>query len=248
MARVEAVWRNAREQASLFQIYRQTGDVKIRNRLVLLNDRLVWQIARREAELCNVEAEELQQIGQMGLIWAVETFDPGKGFAFSSYAVPKIRGAMQHFLRDHGWDLVKVSRRNLEYRSRVKKAKRRLLADGYREIELDEVAIARSQGLSRAKWREVSESTARKPLVHIDDAHHVAAETDELPLLWAEVRRELSALPNPYRSTLMDVYFKGMSEAKIARANGVTLQVVNDWIVEGMRRLKLSSLADRREA
>ena len=82
----------------------------LRNRLVKLNAGLVRKIAHRVSHQCAEPYEDLEQIGYIGLIRAIERFDPTQGCAFSSFAVPYIRGEMLHFLRDRG-SSIKVPRR-----------------------------------------------------------------------------------------------------------------------------------------
>ena len=74
----------------------------LRNRLVKLNAGLVRKIAHRVSHQCAEPYEDLEQIGFIGLIRAIERFNPTQGCAFSSFAVPYIRGEMLHFLRDRG--------------------------------------------------------------------------------------------------------------------------------------------------
>jgi RNA polymerase sigma-B factor len=86
--------------ATLLERYRTTGDHRARNRLVELNLPLVKQLADRLSRTTTLPFEDLLQLGCLGLIRAIERFDPSCGEALSSYAVPYIRGAMQHHLRD----------------------------------------------------------------------------------------------------------------------------------------------------
>ncbi len=87
---------------ALFRQYRTNPSIRLRNRLVALNVGLVKKVANRFAKNSKLPYEELEAIGYHGLIKAVEAFDPSKGHQFSSYAVPRIRGAMLHWQRDRG--------------------------------------------------------------------------------------------------------------------------------------------------
>ena len=87
--------------AALLKRYRSNADHHARNRLVEVNLPLVKQVADRLSRTTTLPFEDLVQLGCLGLIRAIERFDPGQGEALSSYAVPYIRGAMQHHLRDH---------------------------------------------------------------------------------------------------------------------------------------------------
>lgn len=83
------------------------GDKAARDTLVEENLGLVWSIVRRFTGR-GVEAEDLFQSGSIGLLKAIDKFDPGYEVQFSTYAVPMITGEIKRFLRDDG--MVKVSR------------------------------------------------------------------------------------------------------------------------------------------
>lgn len=69
--------------------------------------------------------EDLEQVAALGLVKAVNRYDPRRGCAFESYAVPTIVGEVKRHFRDHLWG-VHVPRRTQELRNRVRAARRRL--------------------------------------------------------------------------------------------------------------------------
>ena len=83
------------------------GDKVARDLLVEQNTGLVWSIVRRFLNR-GAEAEDLFQIGSMGLMKAIDKFDTGYEVRFSTYAVPMITGEIKRFLRDDS--MLKVSR------------------------------------------------------------------------------------------------------------------------------------------
>ena len=96
------------------------GDMESRNRLIRHNIRLVWSVVQRFLNR-GYEAEDLFQIGCIGLLKAVDKFDLTYDVKFSTYAVPMIIGEIQRFLRDDG--MVKVSRSLKEMANRIRKMK-----------------------------------------------------------------------------------------------------------------------------
>jgi len=88
------------ETADLWLQYRETGDIAVRNRLVLENLVLVYRIARQYARLAPDAYEDMVQEGCLALIRAVERFRPEYGLQFSTYAYPVISGMIKNFLRD----------------------------------------------------------------------------------------------------------------------------------------------------
>ncbi|WP_040951257.1 RNA polymerase sporulation sigma factor SigF [Gorillibacterium massiliense] len=98
----------------------QSGDHVARDTLVNCNIRLVWSVVQRFLNR-GYEAEDLFQIGCIGLLKSVDKFDLSYDVKFSTYAVPMIIGEIQRFLRDDG--TLKVSRSLKELANRVRKSK-----------------------------------------------------------------------------------------------------------------------------
>ncbi|MFM6725919.1 MAG: sigma factor [Dolichospermum sp.] len=82
--------------------YHETKDIKIRNRIVINNMGLVYEVAHKMAYCCDLPLDDLIQIGSTGLIRAIERFDPEKKCKLSSIAVLFINGAILQFIRDKG--------------------------------------------------------------------------------------------------------------------------------------------------
>lgn len=113
------------------------GEKEAREVLIEQNLGLVHHIVRRFMGR-GYEAEDLFQIGVIGLIKAIDKFDVKYDVKFSTYAVPLITGEIKRFIRDDG--LVKVSRSLKENGMRIRYAKERLSARLGREPNLEEVA------------------------------------------------------------------------------------------------------------
>jgi len=88
------------ESLELLHQYQQSPSKDIRNRIVQLNIGLVRKEVHHWVNQCTESYEDLLQVGCIGLIRAIERFDLSKGHAFSSFAIPYIRGEIQHYLRD----------------------------------------------------------------------------------------------------------------------------------------------------
>jgi RNA polymerase sigma-B factor len=92
-----------------FARYRETRDRRIRNELVedhrWLGDHCVRRFTGK-----GEPTEDLRQVAVLGLVKAVDRFDPGRGFTFATFAVPTIVGELRRHFRDHGWS-VRVGRR-----------------------------------------------------------------------------------------------------------------------------------------
>lgn len=115
----------------------QQGDMQARDRLVHHNIRLVWSVVQRFLNR-GYEAEDLFQIGSIGLLKAIDKFDLSYDVKFSTYAVPMIIGEIQRFLRDDG--MVKVSRSLKELANKVRKTRDILSKSLNRAPTIQEVA------------------------------------------------------------------------------------------------------------
>jgi RNA polymerase sigma-B factor len=90
------------QERRLFERYRRHGDGAARDALVMRYLPLAHHFARRYAGSGNY-AEDLEQVAAIGLLNAIDRFDPDRGIAFSSYAVPTIVGEVKRYFRDKGW-------------------------------------------------------------------------------------------------------------------------------------------------
>ena len=99
--------------------YRRTGSRRDRDALIERFLPLARSLARRYRRGAE-PLEDLEQVASLALVKAVESFDPSRGVAFSSYAVPSISGALKRHYRDHGWS-VRVPRDLQELAMRIQR-------------------------------------------------------------------------------------------------------------------------------
>lgn len=125
----------------LFEEYARTRDIELRNRLVLMHDRLARSIAARFGKSGGNSEEDLRQVAYLGVIAAVERYDPNAGVSFLTFAAATIVGVIKHYLRDHGW-LVKAPRRLREFGMTLRKVRARLELELGRTPTIPELAAA----------------------------------------------------------------------------------------------------------
>ena len=126
------------EVRRLLREYRQTRDPATRERLVDLNSDLVHFIARRFANR-GEPLEDIEQVGFLGLIAAIERFDPSLENEFSTFATPTISGEIRRHFRDRSW-AVRVPRRLQENYVRAVRAREQLQNELGREPSVAEIA------------------------------------------------------------------------------------------------------------
>jgi RNA polymerase sigma-B factor len=117
-----ALRKGARDAATpeLFAEYQRARDPQVRDRLILAHMNLVRYLARKFANR-GEPLEDLIQVGMIGLINAIDRFDPDRGIRFATYATPTIVGEIRRYFRDRGW-AVKVPRRLQELNLAANKA------------------------------------------------------------------------------------------------------------------------------
>jgi RNA polymerase sigma-B factor len=91
------------EEHALFGRLAREGSPAAREAIVKRYMPFARQLARRYGH--GADLEDLEQVAAVGLVKAIDRFDPGRGLAFSSFAFPTIAGEVKRYLRDHGWSV-----------------------------------------------------------------------------------------------------------------------------------------------
>lgn len=129
---------HAADPAQLFERWRRYKDRHARDELIARFLPLARKLARRYVQ-SSEPYEDLAQVASLGLVKAVERFDPGRGFAFSSFAVPTIVGELKRYFRDTAWAL-HVDRGAQERARRITDAQQKLSFRTGRMPTVDEIA------------------------------------------------------------------------------------------------------------
>lgn len=159
-----------------------------RNALVAQNLDLVRSIAGREARGADLPFDDLVQVGCIGLIRALEAFDPARGTRLSSFAVPYIRGAIRHEHRDRQ-TLVRIPRPLWELRqqaARLQEERRRL-----GQAELGGPALAQALGCGDGPLAEALQLGRLAEMRSLDAPRPTGRENGSEGGSWLEV------LPDP---------------------------------------------------
>ena len=234
----------------LLMQYKVDRSVKLRNQLVRLNAGLVRKIAHRVSHQCAEPYEDLEQIGYIGLIRSIERFDPGQGCAFSSFAVPYIRGEMLHFLRDRG-TTVKIPRRWQDLQKEGQKRQAELIRQYGRQPS--DIEMAEALMVSVQEWRQVKLANKNRMPLSLDATvcHQIDSSItlgDTLPdvhyqLLQIleedrqQIQRAMGQLEEKTRSAIEFVFFKGLSRKEVAERIGVSPMTVTRRIQRGIEQM-----------
>ena len=130
------------------------GDKEAREQLVEENVGLIWCVVKRFYGR-GVDAEDLFQIGSIGLLKAIDKFDLSYDVRFSTYAVPMISGEIKRFLRDDG--MIKVSRSLKELSYKIFQTQEELVGILGREPTIEELSekCKSIKKKSYRRWRRV---------------------------------------------------------------------------------------------
>ena len=203
----------------------QQGDRTRAGEIIEENSGLVWSVVRRFIGR-GVDAEDLYQLGCVGLLKAIDGYDESFGTRFSTYAVPKISGEIRRFLRDDG--AVKVSRGVKEQAAQIRAARSALEQRIGREPTLSE--LERETGISVENI--VFAETATGPAESLQKESGEEGFTLELVLgdYGAEekmlehvaLRSAVKMLPERERQVVALRFFHGMTQQNCARVMHVS--------------------------
>ncbi|CAM3426792.1 RNA polymerase sporulation sigma factor SigF [Hydrogenibacillus schlegelii] len=203
------------------------GDEAARTALVEANLRLVWSIVQRFLNR-GYEADDLFQIGAIGLIKAIDKFDLAYDVKFSTYAVPMIIGEIQRFIRDDG--TIKVSRALKEAGLRVRRARDELMKSLGREPTIQEVADA--LGLTPDDVILAQEATRPPASIHetvyendgdpITLLDQIADDREEAWIEHVGLRDVIARLPERERLIIYLRFFKDQTQEEVAARLGIS--------------------------
>lgn len=122
----------------LFRRYKEHGDMDAREKLVMSHLNLVRFLANKFKNR-GEPLDDLMQVGYLGLLKAIDRFDPSRGLEFTTFATPTILGEIKRHFRDKGWS-VRVPRRLQELSAKVNQATDLLTTQLQRSPTIAEIA------------------------------------------------------------------------------------------------------------
>jgi RNA polymerase sigma-B factor len=229
-----------------FSEYRRTGDRALRNELVEEHMRLAEFLARRFAHRGEA-ADDLRQVALVGLLKAVERFEPDRGLQFSSFATPTITGELKRYFRDRGW-AVRVPRRVQELHLELDRTVNELSQQLGRPPTPAE--IAQRAGVLEEDVLESMEAGSLYRLASIDagrsDDESSPSPAQRLGEIDAEltavddrvaVSEMLSVLPDREQKIVYLRFFEGMTQSEIAEEIGISQMHVSRLLVRSLETL-----------
>jgi RNA polymerase sigma factor FliA len=239
---------------SLWREYRRTGAKELRDRLIVMYSPLVKYVAGRLGSglPAHVDEGDLVSYGLLGLIGAIERYDPDRDIKFETYAIARIRGSIIDELRALDW----VPR---SVRSRAREIERAIAA---LEAKLGRAPtdeeIAEKVGVSVDELEESLTDIARSSIAALDELWSVSGEGDQVSLLdtledpdsvrpadaldETEVREILgdaiSRLPEREKLVITLYYYEELTLREIGEVLGVTESRISQLHTKAILRLK----------
>ena len=235
------------KNSALLENYR-LGDESAKEELINLNAGLIRSIAAkfrdRAAEAHGCDFDDLMQIGTIGLLKAIKSYDPAFGTAFSTYAVPLIIGEIKRFLRDDG--PIKVSRTAKRIGLQIMRTREEFLNKEGREPRVDELAelcdlsveeicsALISMKSPHSFSEKVGDDGASLEELIADDDNELDKLCDRLAL-----REAIRELPPMWQKIITLRYFRDLSQQETARVLGLTQVKISREEKKIFERLRL---------
>ena len=232
----------------LFARYRERDDQAARDALVERFLPLATQLARRYHR-GNEPLDDLVQVASVGLLKAIDRFDPARGTAFSSFAVPTIAGELKRHYRDKGW-AVRVPRDLQEMAVRVDRVgddmsrelgraptaaeiAERIGASQEQVLEAREAAAAyRAVSLDRPRSDEEEEGESYADAFGVEDPGYVLAEDS------ATVDRLMRVLSDREREVLRLRFAEDLTQSEIGHRVGLSQMHISRLLRQAVARLR----------
>jgi RNA polymerase sigma-B factor len=248
-ARTSAPATTADDRHRLFERWQRHGDRLARETLVHQFMPLTRSLARRYGR-SSEPFEDLLQVASLGLLKALDRFDPARGHSFQSFAVPTILGEMRRYFRDSGWS-VHVPRAAQERALVVRAAQQRLTGERghapsvnqlaqYLELDIEDVI----DGLQATEAYETLSLDA--PRRGAEEEHNTTywdtmGEEDEryeLVELDATLAAALRHLPQRERLILRLRFVEELTQSQIAARIGISQMQVSRLLRRSIDRLR----------
>jgi RNA polymerase sigma-B factor len=242
------------EEARLFARYHLEGDPGARAELVDRFLPLAHKLARRY-ERSSEPLEDLAQVASLALLKAIDRFDPDRGDAFTSYAVPTILGELKRYFRDAGWS-VHMPRGMQERVLAVNTAVERLSRDLGHSPSPQQVALKLEMPVEQVL--EAMEATAAYSTTSLDSPRRggeeelgtigdsLGAVDDNFEMIEdsATIARGIRTLPARERTILYLRFAESLTQAQIAERMELSQMHVSRLIRRAIDRVRLVSGAD----
>jgi len=227
-------WKLERTPIEIWEKYYKRPSIRIRDRLVTQNYGLVLKVVSRFEKKCTCPKEDLEAAGLDGLRKAIDLYEPQSGNAFSSIAVPWIRGEILHYLRDNR-SVVTVPRAWKEFYGAVDRLRREFEVMG-RDATMEECAIALKSKLS-GEWAQIAQATRNLPYTSLDEMV-TEVRSPEQEQHQGSAYKHLMLLPQRQREAVRLHILEEVEIKNLPAMIGGTVQEISGLIQEGLAKMR----------
>lgn len=232
----------------LFRRYKEEGDMDAREKLVMSHLNLVRFLANKFKNR-GEPLDDLVQVGYLGLLKAIDRFDPSRGLEFTTYATPTILGEIKRHFRDKGWS-VRVPRRLQELSAKVNQATDTLTTQLQRSPTIEEVADHLDASVDEVlEAMESSSAYSSVPLEGTgssegEDAPSIidryASEDNELSFTDDRlvIEEALQSFSPREREVIELRFLKGMTQIEIAQQLGISQVQVSRLLRRTLKKIQ----------
>lgn len=241
-----------KKAANMIMVPESQAAIRLRNVIAEKNYGLCKQIGGRYANQCSEPPEDLINVAALGLLKAINRYDPSSGNRFSSLAGTWIEGEILHYLRDNAADL-RLPRIWIDLASKSRTWIRNQRKDNPR-FRATEDAIAAYLKISVEEWRDISTAIANKTAASLDlqcggeDDGGALHELLPSPPTGAElseaqnvIGRKLARMNGSLRECMYYRVFMGLDEHAIAAKLKLPAEKVETLLSEGLEKLRATA-------
>lgn len=243
----KAAW-DKEKTHELFRRYKENGDKDAREQLVMSHLNLVRFLANKFKNR-GEPLDDLMQVGYLGLLKAIDRFDPSRGLEFTTFATPTIMGEIKRHFRDKGWS-VRVPRRLQELSAKVNQATDTLTTKLQRSPTVDEIADYLDASVDEVlEAMESSSAYSSVPLEapsgsDTDDAPSVldryATEDSELAVTDDRliIEEALAGFSPREREVIELRFLQGLTQIEIAERLGISQVQVSRLLRRTLKKIQ----------
>lgn len=249
------------EIRALLKEYRQSRDPQVREKLILLHMDFVINLSRKFAGR-GEPLKDLIQVGNLGLIQAIDRFDTRRGVEFVTFAIPTILGEIKRYFRDKGW-MIKVPRRLQELNQSVSKKVELLTQKLGRSPTIVEIACSlkttEEDVIEALELGQAYNPVSLNASIPVDEEVHatlmeLAGETDEDIESIGEketLKNAMKCLSEDEKQIIHFRFYKGLTQTEVSRILKVSQMQVSRLQNRALRKMrnfmKMESFRNRRE-
>ncbi|MCL4473356.1 MAG: SigB/SigF/SigG family RNA polymerase sigma factor [Actinobacteria bacterium] len=242
------------EIASLFRTYKDNKDPAVKNVLVGAYMDLVHSLARRFANR-GEPLDDLVQVASMGLLKAIDRFDPDRNVQFTTYAVPTIVGELRRYFRDRS-SAIRLPRGLRERSYMLNNAIQRFSQENGRSPNVSEIAVA--TGISEEEVIEGLEGSEATTIASLDTTTEegdlslldiIGGEDQTLRLLdeRLSLAGAMSELDSREQNLLYLRFIEGLSQTEIADRLNISQMHVSRLLRRTLQSLRQNLTSSSRE-